>query len=603
MTNNQSLSTIKESFVDKIEIIKNDFECLINSANKMVNKVKDEETNNDNMIKQFKKYETIESDIVKLNVGGTMFSTLKSTLTKKIEDKDGKLYLPNMFESLVDGFVKPKYDENKAIFIDRNPKYFGCILDYLRMANTDFEYELASSIDQNELLKEAKFYNIQGLVDMMDTYCFDSIILNTEDAKKNLFKICEFPSKTKLRLLYRATTDGFSAQNFHSKCDHLKKTLTIIKTTGNYIFGGYTEQSWDGNSCYKSDPNAFIFTTIRPACQAFAIYCRSYYGPWFGSGPDIQIFSNFNSHNQNSSITESYGSQSTYLAGSQQFTVSQIEKIILKQLNFKIKNSSSRFPMDDILELVDNWPTLGQGQHPEYAKKHHSMIRSLATLVKDLKNELENQKKIIEEQKKQIETLQTTRNPPALTYAGLVARNQKKTESEVALLAKVHNELKEKSNIERNIIVSGLPESTGEEETEINEKEKVAVEDLMKELGVAASSVKRFNRLKKRGTSSHDNAKPSLLLIELRSRESQQTVLSNAHLLKNSDNFNRIYVNPDKTLTERISEAELRKERNRLNKGLPNDSGNAILRYGIKNNKRYYYGIRNGRIIELEPKH
>ncbi|RMZ97913.1 hypothetical protein BpHYR1_020380, partial [Brachionus plicatilis] len=77
------LSKIKQSFEDKIEILKNDFECLINLANKMVNKVKDEETNNDNMIKQFKKYETIESDIVKLNVGGTMFSTLKSTLTKK----------------------------------------------------------------------------------------------------------------------------------------------------------------------------------------------------------------------------------------------------------------------------------------------------------------------------------------------------------------------------------------------------------------------------------------------------------------------------------------------------------------------------------------
>ncbi|RNA04958.1 hypothetical protein BpHYR1_038519, partial [Brachionus plicatilis] len=68
---NQSLSTIKQSFEDKIEILKNDFECLINLASKMVNKVKDEETNNDNMIKQFEKYKTIESDIVKLNVGGT----------------------------------------------------------------------------------------------------------------------------------------------------------------------------------------------------------------------------------------------------------------------------------------------------------------------------------------------------------------------------------------------------------------------------------------------------------------------------------------------------------------------------------------------------
>ncbi|RNA15584.1 BTB POZ domain-containing KCTD21 [Brachionus plicatilis] len=281
-------------------------------ANKMVNKVKDEETNNDNMIKQFKKYETIESDIVKLNVGGTMFSTLKTTLTKKIEDKDGKLYLPNMFESLVDGFVKPKYDENKAIFIDRNSKYFGSILDYLRMANTDFEYELASSIDKTELLKEAKFWHVEVYDQMIKCSIknFDSLILNTEDAKKNLFKICEFPSKTRLKLLYQATTDGFSAQNFHSKCDHAKKTLTIIKTTGNYIFGGYTEQSWDGyteqswdgNCGFKRDPNAFIFSftnnvkaKINPAYYEEAIYCNSSYGPTFGSGYDLYISDNSNS--------------------------------------------------------------------------------------------------------------------------------------------------------------------------------------------------------------------------------------------------------------------------------------------------------------------
>ncbi|RNA04962.1 BTB POZ domain-containing KCTD21 [Brachionus plicatilis] len=103
------------------------------------------------------------------------------------------------------------------------------------------------------------------------------------------------------------------------------------ETTGNYIFGGYTEQSWDGNSCYKSDPNAFIFSIdynlkakINPSYQGNAIYF-------------IQIFSNFNSHNQNSSITESYGSQSTYLAGSQQFTVSQIEVFsLILSLNEKL---------------------------------------------------------------------------------------------------------------------------------------------------------------------------------------------------------------------------------------------------------------------------
>ncbi|RNA01360.1 BTB POZ domain-containing KCTD21, partial [Brachionus plicatilis] len=96
-------------------------------------------------------------------------------------------------------------------------------------------------------------------------------------------------------------------------CDHAKKTLTIIKTTGNYIYGGYTEQSWDGNA------------KINPAYQAYAIYCNSSYGPTFGNGHDIHISNYSNSHIQYSSIPQSYGSQNTYLSGSQQFTVSQIE--------------------------------------------------------------------------------------------------------------------------------------------------------------------------------------------------------------------------------------------------------------------------------------
>ena len=33
------------------------------------------------------------------------------------------------------------------------------------------------------------------------------------------------------KLLYRATKDGNSPESFHQKCDNIKGTLTIIKTT------------------------------------------------------------------------------------------------------------------------------------------------------------------------------------------------------------------------------------------------------------------------------------------------------------------------------------------------------------------------------------
>lgn len=65
--------------------------------------------------------------------------------------------------------------------------------------------------------------------------------------------------KIKYNLLYRASRDGDDVASFHSKCDEIVPTLSIIETTKGYRFGAFTEQSWDGNEG-KKDPNAFGFS-------------------------------------------------------------------------------------------------------------------------------------------------------------------------------------------------------------------------------------------------------------------------------------------------------------------------------------------------------
>jgi len=44
-------------------------------------------------------------------------------------------------------------------------------------------------------------------------------------------------------LCYRASTHGWAASTFHSRCDGKRNTVTIIKN-GEYVFGGYTDISW-----------------------------------------------------------------------------------------------------------------------------------------------------------------------------------------------------------------------------------------------------------------------------------------------------------------------------------------------------------------------
>ena len=54
----------------------------------------------------------------------------------------------------------------------------------------------------------------------------------------------------KWKLLYRASEHRYTAKSFHEYCDDKGPTLIIIKSSGGWIFGGYTTQSWSSNSIY-----------------------------------------------------------------------------------------------------------------------------------------------------------------------------------------------------------------------------------------------------------------------------------------------------------------------------------------------------------------
>ena len=87
---------------------------------------------------------------------------------------------------------------------------------------------------------------------------------------KDFNQICGFNAAQKWTLLYRGSRDGFQSFQFHDKCDDYAYTLTIIKTTKGFIFGGYTEAMWDKVSNWRNDNNAFLFSLVNPkkkTCQ------------------------------------------------------------------------------------------------------------------------------------------------------------------------------------------------------------------------------------------------------------------------------------------------------------------------------------------------
>ena len=49
----------------------------------------------------------------------------------------------------------------------------------------------------------------------------------------------------KWKLIYRTSEHGYTSSSFHEYCDNVKgPTLIVIKSSGGWIFGGYTTQSW-----------------------------------------------------------------------------------------------------------------------------------------------------------------------------------------------------------------------------------------------------------------------------------------------------------------------------------------------------------------------
>ena len=114
-------------------------------------------------------------------------------------------------------------------------------------------------------------------------------------------------------LLYRASRDGWDASDFHGMCNGKGATVTVVKSSGGYIFGGYTGVAWGESKSWKTSIASFLFSLkdhagigavkmpIMSNETGYAVCHHSSYGPCFGSGDDLRLASNANAAN-----TESY---------------------------------------------------------------------------------------------------------------------------------------------------------------------------------------------------------------------------------------------------------------------------------------------------------
>ncbi|KAJ5074924.1 pep-cterm sorting domain-containing protein [Anaeramoeba ignava] len=161
-----------------------------------------------------------------------------------------------------------------------------------------------------------------------------------------------------MELGFSAKEDGFDCENWHDICDDKGKTLVIIKTKDNFIFGGFTKvgfttdkSKWNyedekSNCGFIFDRDAFLFSLrndknnrksekfpIKKYPQNLAITYYPNSGPNFGDGdfglnPNLKSgYSNFGrTYNLPNGIKHDTIEANSYLAGSyDQWEVDELE--------------------------------------------------------------------------------------------------------------------------------------------------------------------------------------------------------------------------------------------------------------------------------------
>ncbi|XP_035853117.1 BTB/POZ domain-containing protein KCTD5 isoform X7 [Sander lucioperca] len=133
---------------------------------------------------------------VRLNVGGTVFLTTRQTLLK---EQTSFLYRLCQQQDL-----HSDTDDSGAYVIDRDPTYFGPILNYLRHGKLVYNKELA----EEGVLEEAEFYNITPLIKLVKERIVERDSKATQVPPKHVYRVLQCQEE-ELTQMVSTMSDGW----------------------------------------------------------------------------------------------------------------------------------------------------------------------------------------------------------------------------------------------------------------------------------------------------------------------------------------------------------------------------------------------------------
>lgn len=172
-------------------------------------------------------------------------------------------------------------------------------------------------------------------------------------------------------------------------------------------------------------------------------------------------------------------------------------------------------------------------------------------------------------------------------WSSVAKRSSKKpSQAQADMLAMLDQENKEKKQREKNIVIFGLAESSKKEAEEKKKDDEEAVKELLGKLKIDMQQVNKIHRTKSRQVE-----RPGTVILEFKEFKLKIEALKAAKQLKNSEQYNKVFLASDMTPAERLTYKKLLKERDELNKELRDGNG--------KFKDKHYYGIRDNQLVKL----
>ena len=212
----------------------------------------------------------------------------------------------------------------------------------------------------------------------------------------------------------------------------------------------------------------------------------------------------------------------------------------------------------------------------------------LDAIIKDLKLEFEQRVVELETRLKQVENeniklskrvdeLEKSQ-PPQLVWPCSNNGSSSRSQVELNIINSITKETKERERRENNVVIFGVKASTNTDSKREKEENKVEIDKILKKLQVNVN-VNNVIKLK----SNNGNIAPFVVILN--DKKERNSILKKAKDLRDSKEYEKVFINPDQTKAERYNSKLLReecREKNSENK-----------------DEEYYYGIRDDKVVKL----